>query len=257
MRRIVLLSLWLTTDAVLFVGAYVAAYFLRVGFILSSDFPLNLYLQTVFIITPIWLLLLAEMGVFRLFRIQSERKTILHILFSAVMGSALFTLAYYFLHDRFFSRLLLIEAATLNAFFTLLWHLAFDQWQRIILRRSPPAYPLLIIGTNRDSARFIRLLTERRSPLVPVGILDPEGGHQKMVEGVPVLGKLNVLEETIRTLRPQYLLQSSHMEHTINLISVCRNHRMTYMLLPSVLGIIGNSEEFLRIEGEMLATVSE
>jgi FlaA1/EpsC-like NDP-sugar epimerase len=251
-----LLFLWLLTDAVLFIGAYVFAYFLRVGFILSTDFPIDAYIQTVFIITPMWLFILFELGVFRLFRLQSSRKNMTHILFSTVMGSALFTLAYYFLHGRFFSRLLLIEAALLNALFTMVWHVAFDQWQRLVLRRSPPAYPLLIIGTNRDAARFIRLLTERRSPLVPVGILDPEGGHQKTIEGVPVLGKLNVLEETIRTLKPTHLLQSSHVEHTINLMSVCRNHHLTYMLLPSVLGIIGTSEEFVNVEGEVLATVS-
>ena len=81
MRRTVLLTLWLLTDAVLLVGAYAAAYFLRVGFIVSTDFPLNLYLQTVIIITPVWLLVLAELGVFRLIRVQTELRNIFYILF--------------------------------------------------------------------------------------------------------------------------------------------------------------------------------
>jgi len=257
MRRTVLLTLWLLTDALLFIGAYTAAYFLRVGFIVSSDFPLNLYLQTVLIITPLWLLVLAELGVFRLIRVQTEIRNMLYLLFSCVIASSLFTLAYYFLHDRFFSRLLLIYAGVLSFTVTLVWHLAFDAWQRRILRKHPAAYPVLIIGANRDAENLITLLNEKQSPLKPVAVLDPQGTSKKEIGGVPVLGKLNILEETINNLKPKYLVQCSTLEHTINLISVCRNHKITYCLLPTVLGILGKNEEFVRVEGQALAMIRE
>jgi FlaA1/EpsC-like NDP-sugar epimerase len=173
------------------------------------------------------------------------------------MASAMFTLAYYFLHDRFFSRLLLVYAGALSFIFTVVWHLAFDQWQRRVLRKSPAAYPVLIIGTNREAERFIVLLQEKQSPLKPVGILDPQGSPKKELAGVPVLGKLNKLEETLKTLRPKYLVQCSNLEHSINLIGACRGHGITYMLLPSVLGVMGGSEEFVQIEGQSMATVRE
>lgn len=257
MRRLLLLITWLITDAVLFLGAYAVAYFLKVGLIISSDFPLNLYLQTVAIIIPLWLLIMAELGIFKLFRVQSDKKNILYILFSCVMGSSLFTLAYYFLHDRFFSRLLLVEAGVLSFIFTLIWHLAFDQWQRRVLRRSPPAYPVLLVGANRDTERFVTLLNETQSPLKPVGILDPEGSKAVHLGKTPILGKLNKLEEVIKELKPKYLVQCSNLEHSINLLSACRNHKMTYMLLPSVLGIMGGDEEFVMIEGQPMAMVRE
>lgn len=257
MRRAVLLTLWLLTDAVLFVGAYTAAYFLRVGFIVSTDFPLNLYLQTVLIITPLWLLVLAELGVFRLIRVQTETRNLSYLLFSCIIASSLFTLAYYFLHDQFFSRLLLVYAGGLNFILILVWHLAFDAWQRRILRKNPPAYPVLIIGANRDAEKLIALLNEKQSPLKPVAVLDPQGTSKKELAGVPVLGKLNILEETIKKVKPKYLVQCSTLEHTINLISVCRNHGIIYCLLPSVLGIIGKNEEFVRVEGQALAMIRE
>lgn len=255
MRRVFLLVCWLLTDAVLFIGAYVAAYFLRVGFILSTDFPLGPYLQTVFIITPLWLAAMVQLGIFRLTRIQSEQRNIAHILFACILGLALFTLAYYFLHDKFFSRLLLIYAGGLSFALTMVWHLAFDQWQRQVLRRLPPAYPLLVIGTNREAERFIRLLEERRSPFRPIAILDSQGSPLKDIAGVPVLGKLNKLEEVIRSKKPTHLVQCADLEHTINLMSVCRQHGMTYLLLPSVLGaIVGSSE---RIEGRSVILVKD
>jgi FlaA1/EpsC-like NDP-sugar epimerase len=255
MRRAILLICWLVTDMALFIAAYALAYFLRVGFILSTDFPIGPYLQTVIIITPLWVAVMLQLGIFRLTRVQSEKRNIAHILFSAVLGLALFSLAYYFLHDKFFSRLLLIYAGILSFIFTTIWHLAFDQWQRQMLRRMPPAYPLLVIGTNREAERFIKLLEERRSPFRPVAVLDSQGSPLKELAGVPVLGKLNKLEEVIKSKKPTHLIQCASLEHTINLMSVCRQHGMTYLLLPSVLGaVVGSSE---RIEGRPVILVKD
>jgi len=255
MRRLLLLTLWLVTDLALFIAAYVAAYFLRVGLIVSTDFPLDLYVQTVVLVAPLWLLVLAQLGVFRLTRIQSDRRNLSYLLFACIMGSALFTLAYYFLHDRFFSRLLLVEAGALNLGLIIVWHLAFDTWQRRLLRRDPPSYPVLIVGLTREAEALIALLEERQSPLKPVAVLDALGTSKTEVHGVPVLGKLNKLEAVIKEKRPTHLIQCNHLEHTINLMSVCRQHGMTYLLLPSVLGaVVGSSE---RIEGKSFIAADE
>ena len=172
------------------------------------------------------------------------------------MGLSLFTLGYYFLFGQFFSRLLLVEAGALSFIFTMIWHLAFDQWQRKVLRRDPPAYPLLVIGVNREAERFIKLLNDRQSPFKPVAVLDSQGTSKKEIAGVPVLGKLNILEEVIKAKRPTHMVQCGNLEHVINLMSVCRQHGMTYLLLPSVVGaaVSGTSE---RIEGQPVIMVSE
>lgn len=255
MRRFILLTLWLLTDAILFIGAYAVAYFLRVGFILSSNFPLNLYLTTVIVVTPLWVLTLVQLGVYRLTRVQSEQRNILHLFFACVLGSAMFTLAYYFLFTGFFSRLLLVYASAFNFCLTLVWHLAFDSWQRKILRRSPPAYPVLIVGLSREAEALIKHFEEKQCPLRPVAILDPQGSSLKEVAGVPVLGKLNILEDVIKAKKPTHLIQCSNLEHTINLMSVCRQHRMTYLLLPSVLGVVSGNEEVITIEGQPMVSV--
>lgn len=254
MRRTLLLTIWLLTDIALFIAAYAVAYFIRVGFIISTDFPLDRYLQTVLLVSPFWIGTMLELGIFRLTRIQSDRKNLSHILFSCVLASALFTLTYYFLHDRFFSRLLLVYAGMINLGLTVVWHLAFDSWQRKVLRRNPAAYPVLIVGLSREAERLVGLLEDRQSPLRPMGILDPQGSSRTEVHGVPVLGKLNKLENAIASLKPTHLIQCSNLEHTINLMSVCRQHGMTYMLLPSLLGVVGGREEILSLEGQAMVT---
>jgi FlaA1/EpsC-like NDP-sugar epimerase len=247
MRRSLLLFIWIITDAVLFVGAYACAYFLRVGLILSTDFPLDRYLQTALLITPFWIAVMIVLGIFRIYRIQSEWKNLAYILFACVMGLSFFTLAYYFVFNAFFSRLILVYAGVLSFAAVTVWHLAFDQWQRRILRRNPPAFPLLIIGTNREAERFIITLNEKLSPFKPVAILDAAGTSKKDIAGVPVLGKLNKLEDVIKEYRPSHLVQCSNLEHTINLMSVCRQHGMKYVLLPSVLGAVTGTSE--KMEG--------
>ncbi len=252
MRRTLLLAIWLCTDIALFIAAYAVAYFLRIGFINSTDFPLDLYLQTALIVSPFWILTMLQLGIFRLTRIQSDQKNLAHILFACVLASALFTLTYYFLFTEFFSRLLLVYAGAINLALTIVWHLAFDTWQRTVLRKNPPAYPVLIVGLNREAERLINLLEDRQSPLKPVAILDGQGTSKTEVRGVPVLGKLNKLEDVIKSLRPTHLIHCSNLEHTINLMSVCRQHKMTYLLLPSLLGVVGGTEEMISLEGQAM-----
>lgn len=255
-RRKILLFAWLLTDIVLFIGSYILAYFLRVGFILSTDFPLEKYATIVVVIAPVWLLILSYLGVFRLTRVQAGKRNLSYILFACLMALSLFTLTYYFVYGQFFSRLLLIYAGVFSFILTEIWHAAFDQWQRHMLRKDPPSYPLLVIGANREAERMIRLLEEKQCPLKPVAVLDGRGTSLKEIAGVPVMGRLNKLEEVIKEKKINYLLQCADLEHTLNLLSLCRQHRITYLLLPSVLGIVGGAEKIEWIEDQPVTMVN-
>ncbi len=250
-----MLIVWLATDACLFLAAYVCAYLLRIGRLNSTDFPLDRYLQAALATIPVWIIIMILLGIFRLTRVQSSKKNILHSVFASTMALSFFTLAYYFIFNAFFSRLLLIYAGIFSVVLTTIWHLAFDVWQRKVLRKDPPAYPLLLVGINRDTERIIKLLNDRESVFKPVAILDSRGTSAKEIAGVPVLGRLHKLEEIIREKRITHLMQCAEIEHTINLLSVCRAHKLTYLLLPSVLGIVGVNEKSDQIEGQSVIMV--
>jgi uncharacterized protein (DUF849 family) len=96
---------------------------------------------------------------------------------------------------------------------------------------------------------------ERQPRLKPVAVLDSQGTSAKEIAGVPVRGKLNKLEDVIREEGISHLLQCADLEHTINLLSLCRQHGITYMLLPSVLGIVGVQERIDEIEGQPVTAV--
>ena len=251
-RSRLLLLLWLLSDLLLFVGLYVVAYFMRVGWILSTNFPFLPFLITTLLVAPIWLLVLGTTRTFALTRNQRTLRNAAYIAYAALVGVSLFTLAFYFRYKTSFqgvSRLLLLETFFLTAGGIWAWHLVFDVFRRIALRMSPPSFPTLIVGLTRESKTLITELNRHRNPLVPVAILDGQGTKEADVDGVPVLGKLDRLEETLQQKKITHLIQCSNLEQSLNLLSACRQKGMTYILLPSVLGIVERDEHVESLEG--------
>ncbi len=249
MRRPLIIGLWLLADLAAFLLAYALAYVLRVGPILSTDFPLDAYLNVAALVAPLWLVVLVATGSFSLFTDQRGVRAVMNLAYAALIGTALFALAYYFAYGLFFSRLLLLFALILTFITTLVTHWLFDAWRRSMLRRTPASYPTLIVGLTRESKALIERLNGLKSPFRPVAILDGRGTKETEVDGVPVLGRLNLLEETMTQLKITHLIQCSDLEQSINLLSACRSRGLTYMMLPSVLGIIGDSERVEMLEG--------
>src|SRR3989344_1144389 len=90
MRYRILLLLWLVTDLLLFVGAYAAAYFLRVGLLFSSNFPFDQHMTAAAIAAPLWLLVLATTRTFHLTRNQKTLRNGAYIGYAALVGVAFF-----------------------------------------------------------------------------------------------------------------------------------------------------------------------
>ncbi len=249
MRPRIVLVLWLFYDVVFFLISYALAYFWRVGWILSSDLPFGPYMAVAALVSPAWLLLLVSTGAFRLMRPQGTLRQFLNLTYVNAVGAALVVLGFFFLYDEFFSRLLLVEAFLVSTLILRVWHLLYERIARSILRRDPPSFPTLIVGDTRESRRLIELLQKRRNPLKPVAVLDGRGSPEKEISGVPVLGKLDRLDSTLNGLKITHLIQCSDLEQSLNLLSACRQHQITYLLLPSVLGVIERDERVESLEG--------
>ncbi len=248
-RYRLLLALWLLSDLLVFTACYAVAYFLRVGPILSTDVSFGKYILCSALAAPVTIAVLGTTRTFALARSQATLRNAAYIAYSCLVGTALFTLGYYFLFESFFSRLLLAYAFVLSALGLLAWHVLFQWILRAVLRRDPPAFPTLIVGVTRESRALVATLNASRNPLKPVAILDGRGVSDKDIAGVPVLGKLNKLEEVLAKKNISHLIQCSDMEQSLNLLSACRNHGITYIVLPSVFGIVERDETVESLEG--------
>lgn len=256
MRHTFSIILWLITDLAIFVASYMFAYFWRVGFILSTDFSFQKFLISTLIACVPWLVVLMTTRTFALGRNQSDLRNAANIAYASVVGNALFALVFYFLYGQFFSRLLLIQAFVLSTVTVFVWHIVYEKIQRMWLRKNPPAFPTLIVGVTRESTQLIETLIARKNPLTPVAFLDGTGAKDANIAGVPNEGKLNKLEDTIAKHKITHLIQCSDLEQSINLLSACRQRGITYMLLPSVLGIVEHDEKVELLEGRPVTMVS-
>jgi len=255
MRRPLLLIMWLLFDYLFFLGTYALAYFFRVGWIFSSDLPFNDYMTAIALSGVPWLLSLVATRTFSLTRRQRTLRNAAYIAYTSVMGVAFVTLSYFFLFQEIFSRELLLLALALSAIATWMWHMFMGNCMRVLLRTRPHAYPTLIVGMTREARHLLDLLREQRSPFVPVAILDASGVTDKEIAGVPVKGKLDKLEDVLREFRITHLIQCSDLEQSINLLGACRARGITYMLLPSVLGIVERDERIESLEGKAVTVV--
>lgn len=256
MRRPLLLLLWLLSDILLFVASYAVAYFVRVGWIFSSDLPFARFMAVVTVMALPWIAVLATTRTFSLTRSQTTLRNAAYIAYACAVGAAFVALAHYFIAAQIFSRLIVLLGMSISFVSLLVWHGIFQHIQRTVLRYGTPAYPMLVIGVTRETRALLKLLRERKSPLTPVAILDAAGVKDAEIEGVPVRGKLDKLEQVITELRITHVLQCSDVEQSINLLAVCRSRGLTYMLLPSALGIVEKDERIESLEGRSVTVVS-
>ncbi len=256
MRHKLMVTFWLASDILLFLGTYALAYFLRVGWIFSTDFPFAPYLLIVCMVAPFWLLVLLSSRAFALTRRQQSLRNGAHILYAAIVGVALFTLGYYFTFGLFFSRKLLLYALVLSTGAIWLWHMLYEKLLRSALRREPPVFRALVVGITRESRALIEELNRSQNPIAPVAILDGRGVRDVEIHGVPVEGKLNKIEDVMREKGITHVIQCAELEQSLNLLSICRQFGAIYMLLPSVLGIVERDERVESLEGHPVTIVS-
>ncbi|MDP2691795.1 MAG: hypothetical protein Q8O95_05335 [bacterium] len=246
-------ALTLLTDYLLLLAAFTLAYFARVGFLFSTDFPFQPYFYSALAAAVLWIISLL---VFHAYSPAVRFTRPIHLIKLAIgglTGTALFGLIFYFTEKALFSRLLLIYVFLFGTLLMLLFHLIMQEIENHLIKKGYGNIRLLIIGSNRGVKAFISTLKEQVSPYVPIAILDGYGTKQKEVEGVPVLGKLNVLEQTIDEYRIDAIVQGDNVEQVVNIVQFCQQRQIDYYLLPYLLGIYQQEVRVARMEKPLIA----
>ena len=242
--------LQICVDGALIFAAYVLSYFLRVGFLFSTDFPFRNYIIIAVISTPITLLF---MFFARAYKLTQQIMSIRHmerIAFVSIENIAVFSVLYYFTYHQFFSRLILVYIFLLTFLFVYFWHRIF----RWILQKSSEkeigVYRTLIIGANRPAEEIIKLLLATKSYIKPVAIIDAYGNGKSIIAGVPVVGKMNMFEKAIAQHKIDNILQTDHLEQTLNIINYALQNNIRYMMPPELLGIFQGHQHIEEVEGK-------
>jgi len=236
-------------DGILILAAFALAYFLRIGFILSTEFSFSNYMLIAGITTPITLLYMFFIRAYKLSQRVISWRHLQRLTFVALENVFVFMILYYFTFQEFFSRLILIYVFLFTLLFTHLWHIVF----RWILKKASSheigVYRTLIIGTNRPAEAIIRMLITEKSHIKPVAAINAHGGNKKVIAGVPVVGKMNLFEKTIADHDIDIIIQVDHLEQSINIINYALANNIEYIMPPELLGIFQGYQNLDEIEG--------
>jgi len=240
-------------DYLLLLLAFSLAYFIRVDFIFSTDLPFSPYFFTSLLAALVWIVALL---IFRGYNpvIRFTRPIhIMKVFVAALTGTAAFGLLFYFTQKALFSRLLLVYIFLFGSIVMISFHLLMQFIEKMLIQKGYGNIRLLIIGSNRGVKSFVRELKKNVSPYVPVAILDGYGTKQKELAGVPVLGKLNVLEKTIDEHHIDAIVQGDNVEQVVNIVHFCEKNHLDYYLLPYLLGMYQNNLKIKYLERPLIA----
>lgn len=233
-------------DALGIYGAFLAAYFLRVGILFSSDFPLSLFAGLSALATFTWIIFLIFTKYYRIPPRSKEREwyDIALIFVGGIIAIGFLIVTYFFPREILFSRMI----GLYSFFFGCSFLLCSQSIVRYLLARRKKieknVYHTLIIGANRIAEQFIEAIqTDPYAPHKVIGVIDPYG-ITKSLKNAPILGKLNKLEEVCAQHHVTSIIQCDAFEHTLSCISFCEEHNIKFQFDPALRGIF---EKNLRI----------
>jgi len=244
------------TDLLGLYAAFLLSYFVRVGWIFSTDFPFSIFAWLSAGATIIWssFLLLAKY-----YRIppRSGGRAWFDISLAGlggVVAVGMLIVTYFFPREIIFSRLIGVYIFVFGFAWLLVTQFLFRSLLALLKKKEKMVYRTLIIGANRITEKLITSIEKNAyAPYRVVGVIDPYGLYQSSIfnyqssmgkSGVPVIGKLDKLETVCAKEKITAIIQCDAFEHTLNLISLCDEKGIKFQFVPALRGIF---EENLRI----------
>lgn len=247
-------SLQIIIDFILIYSAFLMAYGIRVGWIISSDFPLTSYLLVSFIASVFWSGFLFITKYYRI-PIRHGKRAIYDIgliVVGGIIANGAMIVLYFYSKDILFSRMISVYTFSIGILLLILSHIIFRKilaWQR---KNKKNVYRTLIIGANRTTEQIIKSIESNPyAPYKIIGVIDPYG-LEKTIKGSRILGKLNKLESICESESVTALIQCDAFEHTLNLISLCEEKDIQFQFDPALRGIYEKNLRIREIAGQTM-----
>lgn len=233
-------------------GSFLLAYFVRVGWIFSTDFPFTLFLKLSLLGTSIWIGFLLFSKYYRI-PIRSGKRAMFDIgliLLGGIVANGFLIVSYFFPRDILFSRLISIYIFVFGTLFLLISQYLFRLVLATLKKNENKVYHTLVIGANRVAEKIIESFQkDKYAPHKIEGVIDPYG-LEKTIKGSTILGKLNKLEDVCVEKKITCIVQCDGFEHTLNLISFCEEKDIKYMFLPALRGIFDDNLRIRETAGQ-------
>ena len=241
-------TLHILADLCFVYSAFLLAYFLRVGFLFSSDFPFWLYAGVSLLGSGLWV---SFLGFTKYYRIPprsggAQYYDFVLVVLGGVIANGFLIISYFFPREILFSRLITVYAFVFGVLALFLSQLVF---RSLFTKKLVRPYKTLIIGANTVSEKLIAAINTNPYALYEViGIIDPYG----LKKGPTILGKLDKLTEVCESAGITAIIQCDAYEHTLNIISFCEEKNIKYQFDPALRGIYEKNLRIREIAGQTM-----
>jgi len=204
----------LLLDAVLISGAFFAAYFLRAYFhafykwdlfpkwsVAENPVSLSEYLVVLFIVVPLWCLMLHINGMYSSMRTRKFYELIWIVLRASFFAVLSFGLVAFFFKMMFVSRLFFIIFVGLSLVFLVSEKLLLLVVIHRMRKKGVSLRQILIVGTGRRASNLIHVIKKHPEwGFEILGAVDDEPGRGiKKVDSVDVIGPIEELSQILHT----------------------------------------------------------
>jgi exopolysaccharide biosynthesis polyprenyl glycosylphosphotransferase len=267
MRRksdFLLMLLLAGVDSGMIALAFVAAYYLRV----NTEYPPPVQMPSLRTYVPMmWIqviTLVLTFGAYRLYFLKRgvSRVDELYTVFVGVsVGTVMATAATSFIFkDLDYPRLMVVYAWALTIIFVGLWRLLYGQINAVLRARGIGRARLLIVGAGRVGAMILQAV--RRSPQLgyqPIGFIDNDSAI-KNVEGVPVLGNIDCLGDSIHDNKvDEVIIALPHASHeeVLSIVSLCDGRTVDVKVFPDLFQIMASEVSIGDLNGLPLMSIRD
>jgi exopolysaccharide biosynthesis polyprenyl glycosylphosphotransferase len=162
--------------------------------------------------------------------------------------------------DLDYPRLMVVYAWALTIIFVGLWRLLYGQINAVLRARGIGRARLLIVGAGRVGAMILQAV--RRSPQLgyqPIGFIDNDSAI-KNVEGVPVLGNIDCLGDSIHDNKvDEVIIALPHASHeeVLSIVSLCDGRTVDVKVFPDLFQIMASEVSIGDLNGLPLMSIRD
>ncbi len=247
-------AIQILVDTIGIYGSCLLAYFVRVGFIFSSDFPFSMYALLSGLATFTWLSFLIFTKYYRVPPRSGTREwfDLALIFVGGAIAVGFMIVTYFFPREILFSRWIGVYILLFGSGFLIISQSIFRQILMMQKKNEKRIYRTLVIGANRFSEQMIEAIEiNDYAPYKIIGVIDPYGMTKKM-KNATILGKLDKLETVCENEKISSIIQCDAFEHTLNMISLCEEKDIKYQFGPALRGIFEKNLRIREVAGVTL-----
>ncbi len=231
-------------DALITVGSYILAWFIRIVVFSSPGevLPKETYFAALYFILPGYLLLYFMMNLYRSKRYSSSWKELIDVIKANLVGLVSFFVVLYIINEPNFSRSMIIIFSALNIFFMTLMRKIVRAILRSFRKKGYNLKHILLVGYSRATEQYIdRILANPEWGYHVCGILDDTIPAGTIYRDIKVLGSIGNLEYILPENKMDEIaitLSLSDYDKLEGLVNLCEKFGVHTKFIPDYNSVI-------------------